>query len=522
MNPISSLSRCCRAFVAILITLLAGWTAPAAAQTAAPYVFFLVDTSGSMNFSPPCTQTQIDAGACGYLCPTGDCFVPLQGDDPASRMYQIKEGLYNSIAQRDDLLFGFASFNQDTLGVRAKHWMYQATSNGPSIGTWGPFPATGARELFGLTWACDTGSNDNEIGCYPASPADLNDPWELTRVQRLPKGSSTSNTGINVYIRYAGITYRVFYALTSTAAPPASSIQTTVTTYRCTNAGCTTTSLVGSQTVSWSLVSEFLSWDNASSTNTVRTNPTINYFTLAAAGDMSASNTCSGWDPNTDSTADRYPNSTGYSLRWPTDSSDPRGSSFSVGDVIPLDWSSNHKTGIVNRLAPNLALDSTATPDFRTSIYLNDTRQGFDTFLRLKNESARPLIAYGSSPLYFSLTTFRTWYSGCSATTCGTVGGWLAVAMNQDPDWANRHVALVLITDGDDTCSGDPCARAQSLLDQYGVRTFVVAYGVQPGAPNNKAACIASAGGTGTPYYPQTPQEMADDLALVYAAAANP
>src|SRR5947199_7699572 len=99
MNPRNSLS------AIILLALLAGWTAPAAAQpAAAPYVFFLLDTSGSMNYSPPCTQTQIDAGACGFLCPTGDCFVPMQGDDPASKLYQIKKGLYTSIAPHDDLL----------------------------------------------------------------------------------------------------------------------------------------------------------------------------------------------------------------------------------------------------------------------------------------------------------------------------------------------------------------------------------------------------------------------------------
>ena len=42
-----------------------------------PYVFILFDTSGSMHWSPQCTQEQYDTGICDFLCPEGDCFVPL-------------------------------------------------------------------------------------------------------------------------------------------------------------------------------------------------------------------------------------------------------------------------------------------------------------------------------------------------------------------------------------------------------------------------------------------------------------
>jgi hypothetical protein len=96
------------------------------------------------------------------------------------------------------------------------------------------------------------------------------------------------------------------------------------------------------------------------------------------------------------------------------------------------------------------------------------------------------------------------------------------VASAQDPDWAYRRVALVLITDGDETCASDPCAQAQALRTSYGIKTYVVAFGAQPGAPGSKIECTAYNGGTGAPYYPQTKQELIDDLALIYAAAANP
>jgi hypothetical protein len=518
MSPRYTLSRCCRTLAAALLAVLGGWAAPAAAQTpAAPYVFFLFDTSGSMNWSPPCPQDQLAAGACGFLCPTGDCFVPMQGDDPASKLYQLKAGLYTSIAQRDDLLLGFTSLNQDALGVRAKHWLYQATSSGPTIGSWGPFPAVGAQEVFGLLWSCDTGSNDNEIGCYASKPADLDDPWELARVQRLPKGGVPFNQSVTFFIRSAGIVYRAQYVPISSAVPGASTIRTTVTLNRCTNAACSTFTLVGSQTVTWQLVSDFVSWDIADSVNTNRTNPLLTYFESTAASDASATNTCAGWEPNTDTTADRF---SGYTLHWPTDSSDSRGLSFSIGDVIPMDWNNSHKLDVEKHLAPNLVLNPTATPDFRIATYLNDNRLGSETFLRVKSESTHLLIASGATPLGAGLASFRTWYSGCSGT-CTTPGGWQAVAAVRDPDWANRHVSVVLVTDGDETCGGDPCSQASALYSMYGVKTFIVAFGMQPVA-GSAIECAAANGGTVSPYYPQTKQELVDDLALIYAAAANP
>ena len=72
------------------------------------------------------------------------------------------------------------------------------------------------------------------------------------------------------------------------------------------------------------------------------------------------------------------PHATPYFLkflqRWPT-VSDPRGPSFSLGDVIPLDWQSSHWNDLRVRVAPNLSLNPLATPDFRTSVYLEDAPQ---------------------------------------------------------------------------------------------------------------------------------------------------
>ncbi|HSF41065.1 MAG TPA: hypothetical protein VLT87_14815, partial [Thermoanaerobaculia bacterium] len=69
-----------RTFVAALLGIAAA--APSAgddrdllrSSVGEPYVFVLLDTSGSMNWSPRCTQEQFDRGECKVLCPTGDCY----------------------------------------------------------------------------------------------------------------------------------------------------------------------------------------------------------------------------------------------------------------------------------------------------------------------------------------------------------------------------------------------------------------------------------------------------------------
>lgn len=475
-----------------------------------PYVFVLLDTSGSMNWSPRCTQEQFDRGECSLLCPTGDCYAPLQADDPSSKFYQAKEALYEVMQKVDDIHFGFATYNQDQLSVRAKHWLYQATAGGVTVPGWGAFPPVGAQEVFGLTWSCDTGQNDNEIGCTSGKPADLTDVWERTRMQRFPKGGLDRSATTDFYIRHSGTTYRARYRIAS--GTYGSDLDVDVTIARCTNGSCSNTAAVGTQRVRFRAVSEFLSWDNAADNNPSRTNPQLEYFD-AVASDSAAGNTCSGWDPNDDTTSDR---SNGYSLRFPTDISDGRGASFHEGDIVPLDWNTDHRDDILRRLAPNLALDPSATPDFRIATYFRNDRQGADSFLRLKSESSRPLVANGSTPLGNSVRSFRTWYAGCPQGTCPKGTGWKSTAAAQDPDWGCRRKFLLVITDGDDTCSGaDPCSGTASLFAQEGIKTYVVAFGLQ-NTSGNKLNCMAANGGSGNPIYPQNKDELVAALTDIF------
>jgi Tfp pilus tip-associated adhesin PilY1 len=463
-----------------------------------PYMFILLDTSGSMNWSPK-----------GSTCPTGDCYVPLQADDAGSKFYQAKAALYEVLTDPSlpKVYMGFATYNQDQLGLLQKHWLYQASGNGVLLTGSTFYPAAGAQEVFGNLWSCDTGNNDNEIGCYSTKPADLDDTWELTRVQRLPKGGLTYTSNQTFYIRTAGNVYRVTYQ--PNGGSYGSNLSIKVTIVRCTNSSCSTTAAVGNTTVNFSLISDFTSWDNASTTDTTRTNPGLNYFTSVAV-DSNAGGSCNGWDPNTDTNSDKYPNSTGYDLRFPTDSSDSRGASFSIGDVIPLDWKTDHKIDILKRLAPNY-VDTSTVPNFRIASYLKDSRSGSDTFLRLKDDKQIPLIASGSTPLGASVQQFRTWYSGCSADTCGSLGGFANIAGAQDTAFECRQKFLLILTDGDETCGGDPCKYTKLLKDQYGVTTFVVAFGVTA-TTGNTLSCMADASHI---FYPQTKDELVADLKSV-------
>lgn len=463
-----------------------------------PYLFIIMDTSGSMNWGPK-----------GASCPTGDCFVPLQADDEGSKFYQAKQALFEVLGDPSfpKVQLGFATYNQDALEVRAKHWLYEATSAGVNIPGWGAFPAIGSREVFGLTWSCDTGNNDHEIGCTAGKPADLSDLWEITRMQRLPKGGVSYSSNVDFYFRHSNTTYRVRYSPSSGSY--GSNLTVNVNVLRCTNGSCSSTTSQGSTNVTFKPVSDFLSWDNAGTANPDRSNPNLSYYT-STASDSTAGGTCNGWDPNTDTTTDR---SNGYSLRFPT-TTDARGSAFAFGDVIPLDWRSgaDHREDIMRRLAPNYG--SGSPPDFRIATYLADQRFLAEDFLRLKNEARRPLFANGSTPLGASLSAFRTWYNGCTGTgTCAGNNGWVRTASDPatgDASFRCRNKYVLILTDGDETCDGDPCAIANKLR-QEGVTVFVVAFGVtkDQGNASNKLNCMADDTHT---FYPQDKDELVRDL----------
>ena len=168
-----------------------------------PYLFILLDTSGSMNWSPKGDHLPVrrllraPAGRrCGLQVLPGQGGALRGADRP--RPAQGGAGLRH-------LQPGPARHRPRSTGSTRRR------ANGVLLTGSTYFPAAGSREVFGNAWTCDTGNSDHEIGCYAASPADLDDTWELTRVQRLPKGGRTFTTAQTFYIRTAGITYKVTY-----------------------------------------------------------------------------------------------------------------------------------------------------------------------------------------------------------------------------------------------------------------------------------------------------------------------
>ena len=518
-----------------------------------PYVFIILDISGSMNWTTRCTAAQLAKGDCRQLCTDRDCFSPLNADDPASKFYQSKEALFEVLSQVDGINFGFATYNQDELSVRAKHWLYSVTGGGVSLdGT--TFPAVGAQDVFGALWNCDnngTNSNnatDHEIACYGNSTdaASMDDAWEMTRLHRLAKLGENGNQQVTVYVQSATHRFKVTYKQVAGETYGSATFKAKVDIKRCTdsssndnNENCTSTDLdvVTDQEITYSLVDQFLPWD----ADTERAEIQRGFYPQGAGSDTSATNTCGtqaggGWDPN--ATAGSPPAfgeglaadpANGYNLRFPTTNlGDVRGKWFYRGDVLPLDWRTDNQTDVLRRLAPIAGAYDQAP-------YFNDHPNAGESFLRLRDEANRPLLAFGSTPLGASIQSFRSWYAGCPQGNCPKNSGWKDVAATLDPNWGCRKKYLLVLTDGDETCGGgaSACEGTASLRAQEGILTYVVAFGVQGGqGGGNTLTCMAANGGTGDPIYPQNKQELIKALtdflfrvkeeARAFASAAVP
>lgn len=449
-----------------------------------PTVFFLFDTSGSMHWSSQCTQVDFDAGNCDYLCPSGDCWLPGNGDNPNSKLYQAKEAIYQVLEQTENINVGFATFNEDTLRAERKHWVYEALNDGPNIPEWGPYPrgrsgpTLGDWRIFGDSWSCFSGTgpnpDDDNTGCQGEVPADLSDQWERERVAAWPTETPDFNGNNDkstfTYVRHDGTTWQIRYQVREsdphTLGDP---IRVRVRRRRCLNASCSSTDMSVETAVDYALVTDYLSWDF----NTGRGPAQAGFFAQGTASDGKANDTCTGWDPNDDTPSDTFD---GTNLRWPTVADGSFTPLMDVGDVLPFDWRFTNKDELLQRLAPNLAL-SEPVPDFRVATYFQDIVVPTDE-LKLKDSVARPIIAFGATPLGRSIRDFHGFVSGPD--------GWVETADVNDPSFHCRRTYLIVLTDGNQsTCdSDDPCDGAGTgELFAQGLKTFVVAFGVAPHRP---------------------------------------
>ncbi len=533
-------------------------------STTKPYLFVILDTSGSMNWAPKCSAAQVSAGTCSYLCPTGDCATPREGDDPASKFRQAKEALYEVLRTVEDIDVGFATFNADDERVIDKHWLYQVKVGETLIAlqSGALYPAIGTQEVFGPAIGCDRGgTTDQEMGCFATGgrASDTTDLWEMTKVRRLPKFGVNPNTAVGTvsyYIRNEAQVYYVTY--TGSTQPYDGEILVHVRVDRCTGSpssdpadGCNAAgerTLQGQRDIKYTRVGDFVWWDFNVRRTPVAGSDSDGWFGTQFSTSGGA---CNGWDPNNDTTADEYVNGANQSnLKQRTGQDgnpgpyyNPTGTTndwrFEYGDVVPLSWTLSNKDILLNRLAPRLnGGDPASDPEaFANATYLKDNQASGEAYLQVKNLTYKPLIPISSTPLGFSLKSFRNWYKGCTSATdaCNGSTGWDDFAAANDSSWGCRRKFVLVLTDGDDTCpGGDPCAMTDVLDDSDGngdgVSTFVVGFGIQAGA--NVLGCMAANGGTGQPILPQNKQELIDALtgilsqireeASAFASAAVP
>lgn len=459
-----------------------------------PYLFILLDTSGSMQEEPE-TSNNAFAG----------------GDDPASKLYQAKEALYQVMSEFDTISFGFATFNQDDLHAERKHFIYQPTSN-PSWSSTLGYPVLGQRYIFG------GGGGNTQYSCgsplsLPASGSNLDD------LVQAPRTGDLGNQTLGTWLKQGTRTYYVETRIKSGGGTLGNAtLQIEVRRRR--------VDTVGSNNCGSSPPSN-TDFDNDTGFITLTYAFVTDALLRVPVSDITATNTCSGWDPNSDASSDDYiitstsPDTT-VNLKYPTtvNPSFSTNRKFDSGDMLPLDWTRDNKDEILRRLAPNLRLGE-SVPDFRQARYFEDLSTSVnnsDRALKLRSSSARPLLAEGNTPLGNSVESFRTWYAGCAQGTCPKNSGWKDVAALNDPNWPCRKKFLLVLTDGDETCSNGngACSGTASLRAQEGITTFVVAFGLPGGS--NVLTCMAANGGSGQPILPENQAALIAALRNIFGA----
>ncbi len=439
-----------------------------------PYLFILLDTSGSMNERP------VDAST-----PLGS------GDDPESKFYQAKKALYTALQAEDNknIHYGFATFNQDGTQVLRKHWLYAPMANPGWSGTALSYPVLNVPYTFG---GQSDGGNSTRGSCGSRVEIAANGISASQSLQFAPRTGDGGNLTWTLWAHQTGATgsgFKTTTTLTSGSNLGDPTIVVTVTRQAIDGSGDCLASAIETKNLTFRLVRET--------------------FTRTSLSDdvANVSGTCNGMDPNTDSSADRYKLPTTINLSYPIN---PR---FDRGDFLPLDWTATNRDEIVRRLAPNLRGTETV-PNFEVARYYqkyNVSGSGASITAvanpALVDPAQVPLLAEGNTPLGNSINGFRDWYAGCHSDTvtgaaCATAG-WKNVAQNADPEFGCRPKYLLILTDGLDTCSGggvtgSACEGARILYSKYKIETFVIAFGnVDTSGSTNVLRCLANNGSGG-------------------------
>lgn len=488
--------------------------------SANPFVFFLIDTSASMS-----------------LTPDGK-WVHANGDDPRSKLYQVKRVLYDVLKEIDGVHFGFAALNQDRSAAVAKHWLYYTTGNLPGdwpiaypardtdgpvvlnadgtvsgdlegdLMTFGPhFPAT-TPDLtcvtVGAVTTCSAGS------C--AAPLSLSTQRE--KINRYPKLGANGNGPTVLWISAPGNkTYRLTF--TRPGNKPDTSVNPNLGQddmnvrmvledfKNCTDA---TPQKTFNANLDLELWTDFLMLDEDRGTATApQDGSSAGVDSVAgfwSAKDIANIAGCDsphpfsgdGWEGNYDgATSGTVPASTSiesndpFACTNPSDPStcnnvkratqfDPLGRALDRGDIIPLDWRVENKEDVLDRLAPN---QSDGAPDFRIASYFENQPDAATGALKLASPLRSPLFASGPTMLGKGINDFRCYFLG-SGGKCRDIAydpGWAEINSANDRDSGCRRPYLIILSDGADTCKGnDPCSETANFRNA-GIRTWAIAYG---------------------------------------------
>jgi hypothetical protein len=502
--------------------------------TAKPYVFFIIDNSASMNMAPD------------------GKWVHANGDDPRSKMYQVKKVLYEVLKDVNDIHFGYSAYNQDNARAQSKHWLYYFVSSAsnklpagwpiayPAADNDGPIvtAANGAvtddiegdlmtfgkhLDITGILGTCATplpfgavGADDREtINRYAKLGALGNGP-----TAHWIKGGAGNKT----YLLTVERPLKKPDAVSDNPALGKSDmdVKLTLKEVKSGATGCAQ-ALIDSFQATWTaqieltLWTDFLMFDEA----TGRTAPTASKAGgvdqvggFWNAQDILADASCNsgqahsgtGWEGNYDTTAatvgakiDPYCQvpgvpSTCSNLKRTTIPDPDYGRPLDKGDLLPFDWRSDLKAEFLQRFAPN---HGAGTPDFRIASYFKQDVDAATGVLPLNDDSQIPLFAAGPSPLGMTVTDFRCWYldddNKCKTDNYPT--GWSTVAAQYDSEWGCRKPYLIVVSDGGDSCAGpNPCSETANLANKAGTPTWVIAYGANCAGAGNPLKCMAQNG----------------------------
>lgn len=491
-----------------------------------PFVMVLLDTSASMNTTPPPSRQKSDLGS----------WTVANADDPASKLFQVKRALYEVFSQVENVHFGFAGFNQDLLRVQSKHWVYRAEA--PATFFAAPldisYPsAAGEAWTFGAHFNLPAGTPGVAGSC--SAPLDYSN--DRTAIDRFSRLGGTGGQTTTLWIEDKGTLYRVTLARsandtiidpTDPSDPPvpvandlgSDLLEVDVTVEVVISCSPLRIDLSQTHTVLFRKMTDFLmveasvgvdGGEAAIGPEKIDTsNCTADEYIAGVYDyqDMIAEGTCGtgssrpftgrGWDSNNDVDVDPFCASGDcYNLRFPTTFHGRFSPTLDTGDFIPLDWSAEYREDFLKRLNPRHpsylpqalwdgdvsngeSSDEAFIPYFGIANYFEDTPDS-DGILKLRNEDERPLLAYGNSPLGRAINDFRCWVLGDGNKCRDSTVGWNELFSDNDLWYHCRVPYLIVISDGEDNSVGEnPTADASDFLQAAGVRTWAFTFQSTP------------------------------------------